>query len=124
MGGKDSANEFIKKVNPQNVSGVVKSALDLISNLKQSQGNPTMVDAVGASPLASMMSQVAADFAQPSIHDDKEARKKHLQEQIDALKKMLAELKALIPQTDDLIAQEKVIQEQIDELQKELDSIQ
>lgn len=64
---KRDATGTIKKLNPENKSGTIKEALNLIQNLKKVKGmmNPKMPDAVGASNLAAAMQQVSQDFAAP-----------------------------------------------------------
>ena len=66
MSRKD-ATAYIKKLNPQNKSGAIKEALNLITNLKKVKGmmNPTVAGAVGAASLSSAISQVGQDFAAP-----------------------------------------------------------
>lgn len=63
---------YIKKRNPNNKSGTIKKALDMIQQLDKIKGmmNPTMPESVGASNLASAMSQVASDFSAPVDPED------------------------------------------------------
>lgn len=60
---KQVANETIKKLNPQNISGIIKEALDLQLTLKKSTGNPTMVDSVGAANLMAAFQSLMKLFA-------------------------------------------------------------
>ena len=61
---KKSATEYIKKVNPKNVSGTIPQALDLIENLKKVKKdmNPRMVSAVGGSQLMGMLKHINSLF--------------------------------------------------------------
>lgn len=120
MGSRDSANDFMKTKNPQNISGSIKKALELIDKLKKSQGNPEMPDSVGPENLANMLSQVAQDFSKESPHDDKEERKRYLREQIAKLKKMLEDLRAIVPQTETLIQEQNALMAEIARLEEEL----
>lgn len=58
---------YIKKLNPQNKSGTIKEALNMLQELKKVTGmsNPLMTQAVGAASLAAAMKQVSQDFAAP-----------------------------------------------------------
>lgn len=60
---KQVTSKAIKELNPENISGIIKEALDLQINLKKSAGNPRMVDAVGAATLMAAFQSVMKLFA-------------------------------------------------------------
>lgn len=78
-----SATDVIKKLNPKNISGTIPQALDLIKSLRDSVGNPKMVDAVGLINLIGMLKHVQNTF---SSQPKKEIS--ILQRLIEILKKM------------------------------------
>ena len=59
-----SATKFIKDLNPKNKSGAIPQALDLLTNLKNSQGNSKMIDSVGPAVLMQAVSFLAKLFSQ------------------------------------------------------------
>lgn len=78
-----STTDLIKKLNPKNISGTIPQALDLIRSLRDSKGNPKMVDAVGLMNLIGMLKHVQNTFSQaPKKNTD------ILQLLINILKKM------------------------------------
>lgn len=62
--GEKSATEFIKKYNPQNVSGAIPSALDMVLNLKKVKGkmNPKMQSSVGPPQLMQALTFIQKIF--------------------------------------------------------------
>lgn len=71
--GQKSATSFIKGLNPQNISGAIPSALDMVMNLKKVKGNmnPRMPASVGPQELMQ-----ALTFIQ-KIFDPKKQDKEH-----------------------------------------------
>lgn len=123
---KKSATDFTKAKTPDNVSGSIKKALDLVKSLRESSGNPTMEQAVGAGNLASMMSEVAQAFSNPP-NQNNTAKKKRIEEikaELERLRKMLEEMLAIDPQTPELIAAEEEIRRTIKLLEEELEQLE
>lgn len=76
---KQSATDFIKKHNPQNKSGTVPQALELIQNLREIPKlnlNPKMIDAVGPKPLMQLLQFIQQNFFKEIIDKLKEKKKK------------------------------------------------
>jgi hypothetical protein len=66
---KISATDFIKKFNPNNTSGTVKSSLDMLQNLKKSKGLIPAFQAVGPEHLLGVLQDVMKRIKQ----EEKEA---------------------------------------------------
>lgn len=64
---KTVASETIKQFNPKNISGILPQALDLQKTLKESKGNPKMVDSVGLENLMAAFKSLMALFAVKSV---------------------------------------------------------
>jgi len=111
---RKNVNSYIKEKTPKNVSGSIKKALDLIENLKKSQGNPKMEDAVGAGALANMLAQVAQDFA------GTDQSCSELAQQLAVLRAHLNDTIAIVPQTNELQTSAQDMQKAIDALLKQM----
>jgi len=81
---KKSATDYIKGKSPDNVSGALKKALDAIQSLKNSSGNPTMEEAVGAGNLASMQAEAAAAFPNSQTCEELQAQLTNLQNTLNS----------------------------------------
>lgn len=73
---RKSATETIKKLNPQNISGTVPQALDLIKSLKEVKGNPKMIEAVGIKNLQGMLKHLMELFKKPKNKQTDDDKKK------------------------------------------------
>ena len=66
---KISATDFIKKFNPENISGTVKPSLDMLQNLKKSNGLVSAFQAVGHDNLLKTLQDILGRIKQ----DEKDA---------------------------------------------------
>lgn len=67
-----SAQKFLKKVNPQAKSAVIKKAVDAILQIQKSSGNPHPVNAFGIMNLANFLSSFAMAFGSPNNANEEE----------------------------------------------------
>lgn len=102
---KKSASEFVKKHFPNNASGSVPQALDMIKQLKSIDGmiNPKMPSAVGAGNLVAMLKHIQKLFNPPE-------KKKQIEDELK--KNPNAQRKT------ELLAQLAEIQKEIDDINK------
>jgi DNA repair exonuclease SbcCD ATPase subunit len=123
---RKSATDFTKSKTPDNVSGSIKKALDLVKSLRESQGNPTMEQAVGAGNLGSMMAEVAQAFSNPNNqkNEDKKKRRDEILAELERLRQMLQDLLDIEPQTEELIKSENEIRAAISKLEDELEQLE
>lgn len=80
---KISATEFIKKYNPQNISGTVKESLGMLQNLKNSKGLVSAFNALGHNQLLDTVKDILK-----RIKDDKKDDQDKAKE-IEALAKKI-----------------------------------
>jgi len=91
MAVQPNAQEVLKQFNPANKSAHVKQAVDMLTNLKKSNGNPKGVNAVGPQQLAGMLK----GFFDKFIKNKKPKNKKDEQELAKILLETEAKLKAI-----------------------------
>jgi len=95
MAVQPNAQQVLKQFNPANKSAHVKQAVDMLTNLKKSDGNPKAINAVGAQQLAGMLKGFFDKFI-------KNKKPKNKQEEAEIAKIILdteAKLKAIEQQT-------------------------
>lgn len=82
---KKSATDTIKQLNPQNKSGAIPQALDLIKQLKTvgPNQNPKMPDAVGQQNLMGMLQFISQLFGQNKQQNQSNTQQNNCQIYID-----------------------------------------
>lgn len=106
-----SATNTIRNLNGQNKSGAIgKPALDMLKKLESINGNPTMVQSVGAGALGSMLSAYSKKKSKKSPLDQQAntANAEELQQQAADFERLQAEIEELFAEagTDPIIGQE------------------